>query len=137
MESLIVMDILINIILSILSGIYAGLIVARFVKFEEIRAQVKRIVQDIDFMNEGPNGELVIINEPKIRDLDYCYSELLYLKHKNSANVVGSLITAISNTKIAPFQATGDIGDFYIVWQRMVREMAPNIRVLLSPKPRF
>ncbi|WP_344966011.1 hypothetical protein [Oceanisphaera sediminis] len=131
------MDILINILLSILSGIYAGLIVARFVKFEEIRTQVKRVVQDIDFMNEGPNGELVMINEPRIRDLHYCYSELLYLKHKNSADVVGSLITAISSTKIAPGQVTGDIGDFYMVWQSMVRKMVPNIRVLLSPKPRF
>ena len=127
-------DLFINVGLGILSGVYAGLIVARFVKFEEIRTQVKRVIQDIDFMNEGPNGELVMISEPRIRDLHNCHSDLLYLQHESAAKVVGDLIAAISNVKHTAGQVTGDIGDFYNVWQSMIRKIIPNIRVLLSPK---
>jgi hypothetical protein len=135
-ENSIVLDFMFNLILSVVSGIYAGLIVSRFVKFEDIRKEVKRVVHDIDFMNEGPNGELVMINEARINDLHHCMSELLYLKHKNAANIVGSLISAISNAKSQAGKPTGDVGDFYQIWQSMVRKMTPDIKVLLSLKPK-
>ncbi|CDU05636.1 conserved hypothetical protein [Vibrio coralliirubri] len=121
-----------NIVLSILSGIYAGLVVARFVKFEEIRSQVKKAIHEIDYMNEGVNGEYVIINQEDCGDLSLYYSDLLYLRHTSAAEIVGNLITAINHTKHTGHQSTGDVSDFHVRWQGLVRKMSPNIWVLLS-----
>lgn len=125
---------LLNISLSVLSGIYAGLVVARFVKFEEIRTKIKKIIHDIDFMNDGPNEEYVLIEHGESGELLLHISELLYLKHKGAADTVSNLMSAIESTKTNPHQYTGDINDFYPKWQEIVRKLRPNIWVLLNLK---
>ncbi|SKA29534.1 Uncharacterised protein [Vibrio cincinnatiensis] len=123
-------EFLVNVFLSVLSGIYAGLVVARFVKFEEIRTRIKKVIYNIDFINDGPNGEYILIDRGNSNDLLLYISELLYLQHKSAANIVGGLMTSINHSKANPHQLTGDINDFYPKWQEIARKLKPNIWVL-------
>jgi hypothetical protein len=123
-----IISLLIGIPLGVISGVFSGLLVARYQRFAELRFQSKKIVLEIDFIWEG--DRMNFPGRSTASDFSPIVSDLLFLKHRRAAGVLLRLYSEVASS-IQGAQA-GSIGyeefeRLYISWQQSIRAMSPNL----------
>lgn len=125
---------IIGLLLSLPLGLYGGVVISRYSRFAELRNEVLRIVRAIDFMQEG--NKVNITNDQDISKLPLIVSDLLFLKHKEAAEVVSAMRSDIDeismHAKIGRLDSSAFSQNFSN-WQDMARNLPPNKLVLWSP----
>jgi hypothetical protein len=124
-------EILINLGIGLVAGIYAGVVVARISKFEELKNEAKRIVWDIDFMSVNNSSPKLIKRSDTAKFLAIS-SELYFLKHNKAGNGINDLSRAIDSVFRKPPEHSNDIDIYYSTWQKVIRELRPNMLSVLS-----
>lgn len=116
----------------IIGGIYAGLIVARYQRFADLRSELLRIIRAIDFMDE--NGRVQITEHKDTADILHIAGDFAFLRHKCAFEITSELNAAISTTN---YRAKGggltyqQYSAQYEKWQHRARSISPNPLVLL------
>lgn len=80
-----VISLLLGIPLSIITGLYSGVILSRYVRFAELRNEVLRIVRAIDFIQEP--GRVLISNDQDVAKLVLIAGDLYFLKHRRPPGI--------------------------------------------------
>ena len=131
-------DTLVGVLLSIppgiIGGIYAGLIVARYQRFADLRSELLRIIRAIYFMDE--NGRVKIKENKDIADILHIAGDFAFLRHKCAFEATSVLNKEISSTN---YQAMGggltydQYSAQYKKWEQQSRSISPSPLVLLQP----
>lgn len=124
-------EILINLGIGLVAGIYAGLIVARLSKFEELKNEAKRIVWGIDFMSVNNSSPELIKRSDTAKFLAIS-GELYFLKHRKAGDSINNLSSAIDGVFRKPPNHSNDVDVYYSTWQKIIRELRPNMLSVLS-----
>lgn len=117
----------------IIGGIYAGLIVARYQRFADLRSEILRIIRAIDFIMDQ-DDQVQIKTNKDIADLLYIAGDFAFLRHKNAYMITATLSNEISDSN---YQAkSGMLGydkysEKHKKWQQQARSISPNPFVLL------
>lgn len=126
------LSVLLGIPPGIIGGIYAGLIVARYQRFADLRSELLRIIRGIDFMDE--NGRVRITENKDTADILHIAGDFAFLRHKHAFEIASGLNAEISSTN---HQAKGggltyeQYSEQYRKWQHRARSISPNPLVLL------
>lgn len=123
--------------ISVLGGIYAGLVVGRLARFEALRTELKRFILAIDYMQDGPRTRYKM--HRGYEETLSIWSEFAHLGHRRAADTVNEIMAEIRDAT-GPSQGVEQTPDEankrYLAWQRRCREMDPNWRVILTLKPK-
>ena len=128
-----VISLLLGIPLSIITGLYSGAILSRYVRFSELRNEVLRIIRKIDFTQEQHG--LSISKNDDVAKLILISSDLYFLKHRKAAETVNSIRAEIDEISMNASIGRLKVGAFeqnYSNWQHMARTLPPNKLVLWS-----
>lgn len=119
--------------IGLISGLYAGLLVARYQRFADLRLQTKKVILQIDYIWE--DNHMVFPMRNATPELSQISSDLTYLGHKEAAEAVLSL------WKDVDFQITGaqagrvNYESFkfkYLEWQNNIRALSPRMRSIIK-----
>jgi len=113
-------EIVINLGVGLIAGIYAGVVVARVSKLEELKNEAKRIVWGIDFVSVNNSAPELIKRSDTSKFLDIS-SEMYFLKHKQAGNGINGLSKAIESVLREAPEHSNDIDIYYSTWQRVIR----------------
>ena len=122
-----------TILISILSGIYSGVIVSRYSRFAELRNEVLRIIRSIDFMDES--SHIAISKDEGVSKLQLISSDFIFLKHSRAASLLNMLAKEIQQVNYKAKQGQISIDDYsvaYSNWQALARKLPANNLVLWS-----
>lgn len=73
----------------IIAGIYSGLIVSRFIKFEELKNQINKAISEISYVAYSDGVEIEVpINTWKIKEIADDFDKL---KHKQASQLTSEL----------------------------------------------
>lgn len=92
-------DFFINLLMSLATGGYMGIVISKAVAFSNIKKEALRIVRTIDTL--GPNGAVFHKTE-NVTTLLLLSSELLGLKHKKAARIINDVFTDINKEILSP-----------------------------------
>lgn len=127
------MDLLLGIPLSIITGLYSGAILSRYVRFAELRNETLRVIRRIEFIQEA--NRVFISNSDDIAKLSLIPSDLYFLNHRKAAETVSAIrsdIDEISMHASIGRLKTDAFEQNYSNWQNMARTLPPNKLVLWS-----
>lgn len=133
MSSDTIISLLLGIPLSIITGLYSGAILSRYVRFSELRNETLRIIRTIDFMQEADG--VSISKTDDIAKLILISSDLYFLKHRKAAQTVNAIRSDIDEISRHASIGRLKVGAFeqnYSNWQYMARTLSPNKLVLWS-----
>ncbi len=130
----IIISFFVNIFFAILAGIYSGLVVARFSRFEELRNEVKRIIHGIDYISTEVDL-LKIIPKKEPSEILSISSDFLALGHKEAGELASLIMSELSTFRSLPSTKYEQFNEGYIRWQKLCRKMKPNLKVILNLKP--
>lgn len=126
-------SLLLGIPIGIITGLYSGVIVSRYVRFAELRNQVLRIIRAIDFIQE-PHG-VAIRNNQDVSTLTFIASDLMFLEHRRAGEIVSTLRAEIDeislHAKVGRLNVSA-YGQDFARWQQTARSLPPNRLVLWS-----
>lgn len=123
-------DFFINLLMSLATGGYMGIVVSKAVAFSNIKKEALRIVRTIDTL--GPNGAVFHKTE-NVTTLLLLSSELLGLKHKKAAGVINIVFNDI-NKEICTPSLDSSIRDKILAnAQKSIRTLPPSRIVLFNP----
>lgn len=118
---------ILSIPIGIISGLYAGLVVARYQRFADLRLEAKKVILQIDFLWEHDHMEFPKRSETP--ELSRISSDLAYLGHKSASKAVLGLSQDVGcNVANARFGRL-DFEAFnakYLEWQQSIRELSPR-----------
>lgn len=128
-----IISLFLGIPLSIITGLYSGAILSRYVRFADLRNEALRIIRAIDFIQE--TGCLTVSKNEDVAKLTLISSDLYFLKHRKAAEIVNTIRSDINEMSI--HAKAGRIGSesfeqSYINWQNMARTLPPNKLALWS-----
>lgn len=124
---------LISVPIGIIGGLYAGLLVARYQRFADLRLRARRVVQDLGFSQEGSRIE--IRGPRETPELGFIASELLFLQHRDAAEVLLKLGPEIYSTLIDAEMnriSLTELYERYSAWQDATIGISPNRRQMLK-----
>jgi ABC-type Fe3+-citrate transport system substrate-binding protein len=127
---LLILGFLFTVFIGLVSGLYAGLIIARVSKFEELRSELIRIIQSIDFIQNGETVEFNINKEIYIVTL--ISSEYYAMKHKEAAETVSKIRSEIDTITNTIQHSTKEVHSSYKGWLENSHEYKPNIKSILK-----
>ena len=123
---------LISVPVGIVSGLYSGLIVARYQRFSELRARLLRIVREIDFM--GDQQRIIFPARKDVPELTLIASDFFFLKHAGAGDETLRLEAEIKNAIYLGSHGKIDSETFsekFSAWQSAGRRLKPNLIQLL------
>lgn len=129
----IIISLLLGIPLSIITGLYSGAILSRYVRFADLRNETLRIIRTMDFMQKSEG--VFISKTDDVAKLILISSDLYFLKHQTAAAIVNtiradideiSMHARVGRLKVEAFEQN------YSNWQNMARTLPPNKLVLWS-----
>lgn len=126
-----VISLLLGIPLSVITGLYSGAILSRYVRFSELRNEVLRIIRTIDFIQEQHG--VSISKTDDVAKLILISSDLYFLKHRKAAETVNAIRADIDEISMDASVGRLKVGAFeqsYSNWQNMARTLSPNKLVL-------
>ncbi|EOV3351584.1 hypothetical protein ACONG6_002354, partial [Vibrio cholerae] len=124
-----------SIFLSVISGIYAGLVVARFIKFEEVRKNIKRIIHDVQIIHDLQEDDYFLSGRGDYTQLTLCIGELQVSNHDEAAEKVNMLFTQLSGfERLKSNKNRADIETLKAQLVSIPENIAPNMWVLISVK---
>jgi hypothetical protein len=113
------------------TGVSAGLVVARMAKFEDLRNEARRIIWAIDYIYDSGEPPRIIERRPA-GDLLHISAELYALKHKAAGDAVSRLLQDVTTTRYSPPSTFKAMEERYLGWQRTCREPKPDRNVIFS-----
>lgn len=124
-ESLIAL--LLGVPVGIISGLYSGLIVARYQRFSDLRSQVLRIIREIDFIKE--NSRIDFPKRKDVPELTLIASDFFFLRHVRAGESTLRLQKEISEALYLASRGKISYETFesqYASWQDSGRRLRPN-----------
>ena len=122
-----------GVVVGLLSGVYAGLVVARYQRFADLRLQAKRLVLQAEYIWEG--NKMFFLKKIDMSEFDIISSDFYFLNHRDSGDKMLSLISQITSSV---FDAENGIIGFtefdkkYLSWQKDIRSLKPNYWQLIK-----
>lgn len=116
----------------IISGLYSGLIVARYQRFSELRARLLRIIREIDFI--GDEKRITFPARKDVPELTPIASDFFFLQHTDAGEQTLRLQTAIKEAIYLGSLGRIDselFGEKFLEWQEGGRRLKPNVLQLL------
>jgi len=123
-------DFIINLVMSLVTGGYMGIVVSKAVAFSNIKKEALRIVRAIDTL--GPKGE-VFHNTENVNTLLLMSSELRGLNHQEAANVINRVFNEIRKETDSPSADSSIRGTILKDAQVKIRTLPVNKIVLFNP----
>lgn len=123
-------DFFINLLMSLATGGYMGIVVSKAVAFSNIKKEALRIVRTIDTL--GPNGPVFHKTE-NVTTLLLLSSELLGLKHKKAAGVINNVFSDINKEIFTPSLDSSIRDKILANAQKSIRNLPPSRIVLFNP----
>ena len=123
----IVIGAFISVPIGIIGGLYAGLLVARYQRFADLRLKARRVVQELGFIQEG--NRIEIRGPRETPELGFIASELLFLQHREAAEVLLKLGPEIYSTLMDAEMnriTLADLYEKYDDWQDATIGISPN-----------
>ncbi|MBH1816811.1 hypothetical protein JAK53_10595 [Stenotrophomonas maltophilia] len=118
--------------IGIAGGLYSSLIVTKYARFSELRAEALRIIRSIRFV--GDDNKLEIFEPNNLNSMALIASDLAGLGHETACETVLEIYNAIlysNSATIAGEMRPTNYMDAYADWQRRTREISPNKRIYL------
>lgn len=126
-------SVLLSIPIGLLSGLYAGIIVARYQRFADLRNQAVRIIREIDFFLEGQRIRL--LRRTEVPELVLISSDLIFIKHRKAGKDLLHLMPEIHESLfLAPLgQISFEVfSSNHKSWQTSINALKPNKLQLFS-----
>ncbi|MDX6910734.1 hypothetical protein SJZ84_07840 [Hafnia paralvei] len=123
-------DFFINLLMSLATGGYMGIVVSKAVAFSNIKKEALRIVRTIDTL--GPNGAVFHKTE-NVTTLLLLSSELLGLKHKKAAGVINKVFIDINKEIFSPSLDSSIRDKILADAQKNIRNLPASKFVLFNP----
>jgi hypothetical protein len=128
-----IISLVLSIPLGIISGLYAGVVVARYQRFADLRLQAKKIILEIDWIWE--EDKMVFPHRTNVREFSTIASDLLFLGHKaagtNVLEIQDSVTRTISEARVGSISFE-EFSDSYGSWQHRIRSLAPQMFPILK-----
>lgn len=127
-----ILGLLLSIPIGIVSGLYAGIIVARYQRFSDLRLQAKQLILEIDFVWE--NKKMIFPRRNETSGFSTISSDLFFLSHKSAGSKILEIRQDIERN-IAEASA-GQISyelfhENYVGWQHEIRSLSPEMLPIL------
>lgn len=126
-------SVLLSIPLGIISGLYAGLIVARYQRFADLRLQAKKVILEIDWIWE--EDRMIFPSRDNVRELSAIASDLLFLGHKiagtNVLEIQDSATRIVSKARVGRVNFE-EFSESFTDWQYRIRSLAPQALPILK-----
>jgi hypothetical protein len=118
-------------------SLYSGLIVARRARFEDLRYELIRILQCLEWP-PGAKG-FRLVGGHRTYDITLISSDLIALGHPRAADIVAGIDSEVSGELIRnrEFPTPDQMEKQFSEWMRKVRTMHPNSWPILDPRPRL
>ncbi len=133
----VVLGLLLSIPVGLYLSIYTGLIIARLARFEELRYELIRILQSI----EWPPGTQAFVLTGGFRpyDITLIGADLLSLGHSTASEVVLRIDNQVTTelNRRCDFLTSDQKQQEFTKWMHNVRTMTPTKRVILDPRPQL
>jgi hypothetical protein len=120
----------INLLMSLATGGYMGIVVSKAVAFSNIKKEALRIIRTIDTL--GANGAIFHKTE-NIATLLLLSSELLGLKHKKAADVINNVFIDINKEISIPSLDSSIRSEILANAQKNIRTLPASKLVLFNP----
>ncbi|HBZ16075.1 MAG TPA: hypothetical protein DEO73_09990 [Pantoea sp.] len=123
-------DFLSNLIMSLVTGGYMGIVVSKAVAFSNLKKEALRIIRTIDTL--GPKGNY-FHNTERVNELPLLSSELLGLKHLGAGRELMGIFNAINKEIYTPSEDASLRGKILEESQVTVRNLKPSKKTLFNP----
>lgn len=123
-------DFFINLLMSLATGGYMGIVVSKAVAFSNIKKEALRIVRTIDTL--GPNGAVFHKTE-NVTTLLLLSSELLGIKHKKAAGVINKVFIDINKEIFSPSLDSSIRIKILADAQKKIRNLPASKLILFNP----
>ncbi|PQK94211.1 hypothetical protein [Pantoea ananatis] len=123
-------DFIINLVMSLVTGGYMGIVVSKAVAFSNIKKEALRIVRAIDTL--GPKGEF-FHNTDNVNNLMLLSSELRGLNHQKAADVIIRVFNDIRKEIDVPSKDSSIRNRIYEESQTKIRTLPVNKKTLFNP----
>jgi hypothetical protein len=132
----IALGLLISAPVSFYLSLYSGLIVARRARFEELRYELIRILQSLEWR---PGSQTFQLNGHRPFEMMLISSDLISLGHSEAADEVGMVDKEVCDelNRTTDFLTSEQLEAKFSAWMRTIRTMKPNKWILLDPRPRL
>lgn len=116
-----------DIIVAIVTGILTGILVGRLAHFEQLRAEARRILHDIDFGSIN-NGPVQFRAHDRPSKLTNVASDFLAAGHREAGLAMLRLHGKVADTLyLKPGPDIEEMGDRYSQWQDVCRDIRPSL----------
>lgn len=127
-----ILSLLFSIPIGIIGGLYAGIIVARYQRFADLRLQAKKIILEIDFIWE--DTKMVFPRRKETPEFSTIASDLFFLGHKSAgASVLGlmqGVHHCIQDASLGRIDSKS-FSDKYSTWQHQILSLSPAMLPIL------
>lgn len=134
-----ILGVLLGLLLSIPVGfylsLYGGLVVARWARFEELRYELIRILQCIEWP-PGTKGFL-LLGGHRTYDITLISADLFALGHAKAGNIAAHIESEVSKglSQYSAFLTSEQKDKQFTEWMRKARTMRPSTLPILDPRP--
>ena len=128
-----IISLLLSIPLGIISGLYAGVVVARYQRFADLRLQAKKVILEIDWIWE--EDRMVFPRRTNVREFSTIASDLLSLSHKAAGTNVLEIQYSVTRTISEASDGRVNFEEFSESmgnWQYRIRSLAPQAFTILK-----
>jgi hypothetical protein len=127
-----ILSLLLSIPIGIISGLYAGIIVARYQRFADLRLQAKKLILEIDFIWEDPR--MFFPRRKETPEFSTISSDFFFLGHKSAGTKVlevwQDIQRNITNASAGRVNSES-FNEKYINWQNEIRALSPEMLPIL------
>ena len=133
----VLLGLLLSIPVSFYLSLYSGLIVARRARFEDLRYELVRILQCLEWPQDSIGFRL--LGGHRAYDITLISSDLTALGHSQAAEVVRRIDSEVSRelTRQVEFPTADQMQSQFTAWMREVRTMIPNRWPIFDPRTRL
>jgi|ERR1039457_1700953 hypothetical protein len=124
----VILSLILSLPVGVISGLYSGLIVARYQRFSDLRTRVLRIIREIDFIQEG--SKFVFPRRKEVSELFFIASDFFFLSHERAGEETLRLEAEITETLRKASRGGIDFEAFnsiYLSWQERGRHLGPSL----------
>ncbi|WP_243385032.1 hypothetical protein [Geothrix alkalitolerans] len=126
-------NLVVGISTGVATGLYSALIVARYQRFADLRAQLLKIIREIDTIHEGPH--IIFPRRKEIPEFSSVACDFLFLQHRQAGDMTLRLSSEITTAMYLASNRKMDYESFsksYSDWQDTCRNLAPSKKQLFQ-----
>jgi hypothetical protein len=128
-----IISLVLSIPIGIISGLYAGVVVARYQRFADLRLQAKKLILEIDWIWE--DAKIAFPRRDNVREFTTIASDLFFLGHNDAGKNVLEIRDSVTRTMMEARAGKINCDGFsqsYGSWQYQIRSLAPHIYPILK-----